>query len=144
MKITPEIRRRAAAYPKSVRWSEDDGAFVGSIEGLCGDCDHGNDPVLVFRNLKRLAEETIAQWNSAGLTLPDPPNGSPLDVDPARIRNAMGLSQTKFAKLIGVSVRTLHKWEQNTSMPSGAAKALLRIAATNPQAVRQALHSGQG
>jgi len=60
MKITPEIRRRAAAYPKAVRWSDEEGVYIGSIEGLCGDCDHGSDPVVVFRTLKRLAEETIA------------------------------------------------------------------------------------
>jgi putative transcriptional regulator len=53
----------------------------------------------------------------------------------------MGLSQTKFAQLIGVSVRTLHKWEQHTSSPSGAAKTLLKVAASNPQAVRHALRA---
>lgn len=141
MRITPEIRRRAAAYPKSVRWSDEDGVFIGSIEGLCGDCDHGSDPVVVFRTLKRLAEETIAQWDAEGLTLPDPPSLDPTEVDPAAIRRTMGLSQTKFARLIGVSVRTLHKWEQRTSSPSGAAKTLLKIAASNPQAVREALRS---
>ena len=141
MKITPEIRRRAAVYPKSVRWSDEDGVFIGRIEGLCGDCDHGNDPVVVFRTLKRLAEETIAQWDAAGLTLPDPPSATPTEGDPATIRSAMGLSQSKFAQLIGVSVRTLHKWEQHTSVPSGAAKTLLKVAASNPEAVRQALRS---
>lgn len=53
----------------------------------------------------------------------------------------MGVSQTKFTQLIGVSVRTLHKWEQHASVPSGAAKTLLKVAASNPQAVRQALRS---
>jgi len=71
MKITAEIRRRAAAYRKSVRWSEEEEAFIGCIEGLCGDCHHGSDPVEVFRTLKRLAEETIAEWDAAGLTLPE-------------------------------------------------------------------------
>ena len=47
----------------------------------------------------------------------------------------------KFARFIGVSVRALHKWEQHTSSPSGAAKILLKIAATNPHSVRQALRS---
>lgn len=70
MKITADIRRRAAAYRKSVRWSEGDEAFIGSIDGLCGDCHHGADPVEVFRTLKRLAEETVAEWDAAGLTLP--------------------------------------------------------------------------
>jgi putative transcriptional regulator len=57
------------------------------------------------------------------------------------VRSAMGLSQTKFAQLIGVSVRTLHKWEQHTSSPSGAAKTLLKVAATHLQSVCEALRS---
>jgi DNA-binding transcriptional regulator YiaG len=44
-------------------------------------------------------------------------------------------------QLIGVSVRTLHKWEQHTSSSSGAARTLLKIAATNPHSVREALRS---
>ncbi|MCX6878340.1 MAG: helix-turn-helix domain-containing protein [Verrucomicrobia bacterium] len=141
MKITAEIRRRAAAYRKSVRWSEEDDAFIGSIEGLCGDCHHGSDPVEVFRTLKRLAEETVAEWDAAGLTLPESSAAGKSPTDPAATRKAMGLSQTEFARLLAVSVRTLHKWEQYTSRPSGAAKTLLKVAAANPQAVRQALRS---
>jgi DNA-binding transcriptional regulator YiaG len=139
MKITSEIRRRAAAYPKSVRWSEEDEAFIGSIDGLCGDCHHGSDPVEVFRTLTRLAEETVAEWDAAGLTLPESGSARVSEVDPAATRKALGLSQAEFARLLDVSVRTLHKWEQRTSQPSGAAKTLLKVAASNPQAVRQAL-----
>jgi DNA-binding transcriptional regulator YiaG len=141
MKITAEIRRRAAAYRKSVRWSEEDEVFIGSIEGLCGDCHHGSDPVEVFRTVKRLAEETVAEWDAAGLILPESSSGGKSPADPAATRKAMGLSQTEFARLLAVSVRTLHKWEQHASRPSGAAKTLLKIAAANPQAVRQALRS---
>ena len=61
------------------------------------------------------------------------------DPDPVLTRKAMGLSQSEFARLLNVSVRTLHKWEQQTSRPSGAARTLLRLAASNPQSVRQAL-----
>lgn len=115
--------------------------FIGSIEGLCGDCHHGRDPVQVFRTVKRLAEETVAEWDSNGLTLPDSDLNGKDQSDPVATRKAMGLSQTEFARLLAVSVRTLHKWEQRTSRPSGAAKTLLKIAAANPQAVRQALRS---
>ena len=141
MKITADIRRRAAAYPKSVRWSAEDEAFVGSIDGLCGDCDHGDDPVEVFRTLTRLAEETVAQWDAANLTLPEPPSKAPADPDPALTRKAMGLSQTEFARLLNVSVRTLHKWEQRTARPSGAARTLLRLAASDPRSFRRVLQS---
>ena len=141
MKITAGIRRRAAVYCKSVRWSEEDEAFIGSIDGLCGDCHHGSDPVAVFRTVKRLAEETVAEWDAAGLTLPESSAGGKSQADPAATRKAMGLSQTEFARLLAVSVRTLHKWEQHASRPSGAAKTLLKVAAANPQAVRHALRS---
>lgn len=53
-------------------------------------------------------------------------------------RNRVGLSQSEFARLLGVSVRTLQDWEQGRREPSGAAKTLLRIAAQNPEAVRAA------
>lgn len=53
-------------------------------------------------------------------------------------RQKVGLSQTEFAKLLGVSVRTLQDWEQGRHAPSGAARTLLRIAVTNPEAVRAA------
>ena len=50
-------------------------------------------------------------------------------------RSATGLSQSQFAALIGVSVRTLQGWEQGRKQPSGAARTLLAIARTNPRAV---------
>ena len=50
-------------------------------------------------------------------------------------RKKTGLSQSQFAALIGVSVRTLQGWEQGRKQPSGAARTLLAIASTNPQAV---------
>lgn len=53
-------------------------------------------------------------------------------------RNRVGLSQVEFAKLMGVSVRTLQDWEQGRREPSGAARTLLKIAAQNPEAVRAA------
>ena len=50
-------------------------------------------------------------------------------------RKKTGLSQSQFATLIGVSVRTLQGWEQGRKQPSGAARTLLAIASTNPKAV---------
>ena len=50
-------------------------------------------------------------------------------------RKRTGLSQSQFAALMGVSVRTLQGWEQGRKQPSGAARTLLAIASTNPKAV---------
>jgi putative transcriptional regulator len=54
-------------------------------------------------------------------------------------RNASGLSQAQFASLLGISVRTLQKWEQGTREPSGAAKSLIRIAQKHPKALAAAM-----
>lgn len=51
----------------------------------------------------------------------------------ASVREKTGLSQSKFAELLGVSVRTLQEWEQGRRAPSGAARTLLIIAAKNPR-----------
>jgi putative transcriptional regulator len=53
----------------------------------------------------------------------------------ASIRERTGLSQAKFAALLGVSVRTLQEWEQGRRAPSGAARTLLMVAAKNPRAL---------
>jgi putative transcriptional regulator len=53
----------------------------------------------------------------------------------ARVREKTGLSQSRFAELLGVSVRTLQEWEQGRRAPSGAARTLLLIAAKNPRAL---------
>ncbi len=53
----------------------------------------------------------------------------------SRIRERTGLSQSRFAELLGVSVRTLQEWEQGRRAPSGAARTLLLIAAKNPRAL---------
>lgn len=56
-------------------------------------------------------------------------------------RYKLGMSQPEFAEMLGVSVRTLQDWEQGRRQPSGAAKALLRVAAKAPKTVRAALRA---
>ncbi len=55
--------------------------------------------------------------------------------DPRIIRENLGLSQNKFAKLLGISVSTLQNWEQGRRKPDGPAKILLNVAANYPEAV---------
>lgn len=57
----------------------------------------------------------------------------------ARMRS--GLSQEKFANVLGVSKRTLQEWEQGRRRPTGAARSLLTIAAHRPEVVREVLGS---
>jgi putative transcriptional regulator len=57
------------------------------------------------------------------------------------VRKRLGVSQAEFALMIGVSTRTLQNWEQGRRTPEGPARALLRVAAKNPEAVLEALHS---
>lgn len=60
--------------------------------------------------------------------------------DVKAIRERLGLSQARFAALMGVSPRTLQNWEQGRREPEGPAKALLRVVDRQPEAVLQALH----
>jgi putative transcriptional regulator len=55
------------------------------------------------------------------------------------IRRRLGKSQADFARMIGVSLATLQNWEQGRRRPDGPARALLKVAAENPQAVAAAL-----
>ncbi|MCA6220810.1 helix-turn-helix domain-containing protein [Photorhabdus antumapuensis] len=55
------------------------------------------------------------------------------------IRQATGLSQTGFAKLISVNVGTLRNWEQGRREPTGPAKALLKAIEKDPVHVLKAL-----
>jgi putative transcriptional regulator len=47
------------------------------------------------------------------------------------------LSQAAFARLLGVSVRTLQEWEQGRKIPSGAAATLLKVAARHPKVLQE-------
>lgn len=52
---------------------------------------------------------------------------------PQIIRSKLNLSQSSFAGLLGVSIRTLQDWEQGRRAPQGPAIALLRIAEQHPE-----------
>ena len=62
---------------------------------------------------------------------------APMDVK--AIRRRLRKSQAEFARMIGVSVATLQNWEQGRRRPEGPARALLKVAADNPELVSAAL-----
>ena len=57
------------------------------------------------------------------------------------IRESIGFSQSKFASLIGVSMRTIQNWEQGHRQPTGPAKVLLRLVQADPESVFKNLHT---
>ena len=57
----------------------------------------------------------------------------------ASLRAKAGLSQSEFAKSIGVSVGTLRGWEQGRRKPAGAARVLLALIAKRPSIVQEEL-----
>ena len=60
----------------------------------------------------------------------------------AEVRARSGLSQRDFAKLLGVSPRTLQDWEQGRREPTGAAKTLLKVAVMHPEFLREIQQAG--
>lgn len=55
------------------------------------------------------------------------------DLDVQKIRKRLKLSQSQFARLMGISVGTLKNWEQGRRRPDGPARVLLGVAATHPE-----------
>ena len=69
-------------------------------------------------------------------------NGRKSEVEVSPIvmaRHKIGHSQVEFAKLLGVSLRTLQEWEQGRRQPSGAAKSLIAIAIKRPDILKEVL-----
>jgi len=64
------------------------------------------------------------------------------EADVKSIREKTGLSQSQFALLIGVSLKTLQNWEQGRRHPAGPARALLKIVRNDPAGAIKALHGG--
>ena len=95
------------------------------------DKEHFDQLVKGVREMKRhLAGKTVRGAVTTEVPAPDV----------RTIREAAKISQSQFAKLIGVNLRTLQNWEQHRTQPTGPAKALLKIVASNPKAI-EALHS---
>jgi putative transcriptional regulator len=70
---------------------------------------------------------------SRRITIPSP--------DVKAVREKMGLSQSEFAHLMNVSIKTLQNWEQRRRNPTGPAAALLKIVLTAPELALKTLHA---
>ena len=80
----------------------------------------------IAAELRKSVKEMIAKKGTRVVASP---------VVSARIKS--GLSQSQFALLLGVSVRTLQEWEQGRRAPSGAAQTLIAIAERRPEVLRE-------
>lgn len=63
----------------------------------------------------------------------------PADIDVRKIRKSLKLSQTQFAARFGLPASTIRDWEQHRRKPEGAARVLLQVIKTDPEAVSRAL-----
>ena len=61
--------------------------------------------------------------------------------DAKAVREQIGLSQSEFAQLLHVSVKTLQNWEQHRRNPTGPAAALLKIMSSAPDVALRSLHA---
>ncbi|MEG1234564.1 helix-turn-helix domain-containing protein [Acinetobacter sp. SwsAc6] len=61
------------------------------------------------------------------------------ETDVALARRKAQLTQDQFAKILGVSRRTLESWEQGARRPSGAATSLIRLFIVDPKFVKESL-----
>lgn len=61
-------------------------------------------------------------------------------VDVRIVREKTGLSQSDFAIVMNVSIKTIQNWEQHRREPTGPAEALLKIVSREPEVAMAALH----
>jgi putative transcriptional regulator len=64
---------------------------------------------------------------------------APADIDVLKIRRNMGLTREAFAMRFGLQLGTVRDWEQRKRRPEGAARVLLAVIETEPEAVTRAL-----
>jgi len=93
---------------------------------------------MLFQDL--LASVKDMGRHARGETVPGSRELTLAEPDVKALREGAGVSQAEFARLIGVSRRTLENWEQGRARPTGPARALLKIVAFNPRAAVEALH----
>lgn len=91
---------------------------------------HATDEAEIRRHMIEDGEDPDAPPAPARVVLPA-----------ATVRKQLGLSQSEFARVIGVPLATVRNWEQGRVMPDAAARALLVILAREPKAALRALQA---
>jgi putative transcriptional regulator len=74
------------------------------------------------------------------------PDAEPRFHPPVRaqaVRQKLGLTQSEFARLLGIPVATLRNWEQNRFVMEPAAQTLLKLIDREPEAAMRALRDPQ-
>ena len=74
---------------------------------------------------RKYQSEKKAQWNA--------------QTEIVAARSALSMSQSQFAGFLGISIRTLHHWEQGSRKPTGAARVLIQVAQKEPKAIKRVL-----
>ena len=82
--------------------------------------------VEILKGLNEIQEYKRGNIEIKTIRLSKPPG-------PKAIRSTLALTQSAFAGMLGVSLRTLQDWEQGRRDPQGPAVALLRIAEQHPE-----------
>ena len=93
----------------------------------------------------KLFDELVASVREGGAILKGqiPPSRTFVvdEVDVKRIRAQYQLSQSEFAALLGISIKTLRNWEQGRRTPEGPARVLLMVAEKHPEAIWDVVRS---
>ena len=90
-----------------------------------------------FKSIETGLKEALAHARGEGPARVHEIELSEPDVQAIRART--GLSQTEFARSIGVKKGTLLNWEQRRRSPEGPARVLLALIDRDPQIVQRTL-----
>lgn len=63
----------------------------------------------------------------------------PSEVDVAKLRRALAMSQTEFSQRFGFNPASVRDWEQGRNRPTGPIRAYLKVIEKEPKAVERAL-----
>ena len=107
------------------------------------------DPVVVGREVVTMDNKMFDEWMASVQEMDGIIKGQKKptrrfefpDPEVKAIRERMGVSQDRFAMILGVSKRTVENWEQGRRHPTGAARSLLKIVEADPQHALEALRA---